>query len=198
MSAPYHTPAGTAMITELTGYEMELGRVTIGMETLVAGLTDEQAQWRPAPGRWSIGENVDHLTTTGRVYLPAFDDAVDVARSRSLYREGPFRYGVLERLMAWSMEPPIRFRLRNPRSLTPGPRRPLVDVMRDFVALQGQLRDRIRGANGLDLMLTKVRSPLANRLVLSMGAAFRILLAHERRHLWQSQNVRVTRGFPGA
>ena len=198
MSAPYHTPAGTPMFTELTGYEVELGRVTTGMETLVAGLTDEQAQWRPAKGRWSIVENVDHLTTTGRVYLPAFDDAVDVARSRSLYREGPFRYGVLERLMAWSMEPPIRFRLRNPRGLTPGPLRPLDDVMRDFAAMQGELRDRIRGANGLDLSLTKVRSPLANRLVLSMGAAFRILIAHERRHLWQAQNVRVTRGFPGA
>jgi hypothetical protein len=198
MSAPYHTPAGTPMFTELTGYGVELDRVSIGMDTLVAGLADEQAQWRPAPRRWSIVENVDHLTTTGRVYLPAFDDAVDVARSRSLYREGPFRYGVLERLMAWSMEPPIRFRLRNPRSLTPGPLRPLDDAMRDFHALQRELRDRIRGANGLDLSVTKVRSPLARWLVLSMGAAFRILRAHERRHLWQAQNVRVTRGFPGA
>ena len=198
MSAPYHTPAGTPMFTELTGYEVELDRVTVGMETLVAGLTDEQVQWLPAPGRWSIVENIDHLTTTGKVYLPAFDDAVDVARSRSLYREGPFRYGVMERLMAWSMEPPIRFRLPNPRSLSPGPRRPLAEAMRDFLAVRRELRDRIRGANGLDLSLTKVRSPLANRLVLSMGAAFRILLAHERRHLWQAQNVRVTRGFPGA
>lgn len=198
MSAPHHTPAGIPMFTELTGYEVELERVSTAVDGLLAGLVDEQAHWRPAPGRWSIAENVDHLTTTGNVYLPAIDEAVETARSRSLYREGPFRYGLLERFMAWSMEPPVRFRLPAPRNIRPGPLRPLPAVREDFFTMQEELRTRIRGANGLDLSLTKVRSPLASRLIVSLGAAFRIILAHERRHLWQARDVRVSQGFPGA
>jgi hypothetical protein len=71
-------------------------------------------------------------------------------------------------------------------------------VREDFFTMQEALRARIRGANGLDLSLTKLRSPLASRLIVSLGAAFRIILAHERRHLWQARDVRVSRGFPGA
>ena len=198
MSAPHHTPAGVPMFTELAGYEVELDRITTAFDGLVAGLADEQTQWRPEAGRWSIGENIDHLTATGRLYLPAFDEAIEVARSRSLYREGPFRYGVLERFFAWSIEPPVRFKLPSPHGMRPGALRSTAIVKEEFFEMQEELRARIRAANGLDLQVVKVRSPLARRAVFSLGAAFRILLAHERRHLWQARDVRVSRGFPGA
>jgi hypothetical protein len=197
MHAPYYTPAGTPMIGELAGYEAHLNRINNQVDVLTAGLTDAQINWRPAPHRWSIGENLDHLTAFNQQCMPAIDDAIGYGRSRSLYAEGPFRYGVVDRLVSWAMEPPVRVRLRTAASLTPAERRSAAASLKAFLATQDEIRARIQQANGLDLATIKVRSPFIRQLALSLGAAFGVLLAHERRHVWQAQRVRATPGFPG-
>jgi hypothetical protein len=52
-----------------------------------------------------------------------------------------------------------------------------------------QFVDRLRQANGLDLARAKVRSPTYAWLRFSLGSGFALMLAHERRHLWQARNV---------
>jgi hypothetical protein len=184
------------MFGELAGYEAQLDRIVGDAENLLAGLTDEQFNWRPAANRWSIAENIDHLRAMAAQYVPAIDEAIAVGQSRSLYGEGPFRYGVLERLMEWSMEPPVRVRLKTSPLVTPSTNL-RVGVGRDaFLRAQDEIRDRVRRANGLDLARVKVRSPLASWLVLSLGKALGIVLAHERRHLWQAKLVRRAEEFP--
>jgi len=185
------------MFGELAGYEAQIARVNGQIDVLTAGLTDAQFNWRPAPERWSIAENVDHLTAFNRQYLPALDDAIAFGRSRSLYTEGPFRYGVIDRLVVWAMEPPVRVRLRTADALVPAPGRPLSAVLPAFVAIQEELRDRVEQANGLDLAIVRVRSPFIWPLSLPLGMMFGALLAHERRHVWHAQRVRATPGFPG-
>jgi hypothetical protein len=194
MHAPYHTPSGTPMLTELTGYEVQLDRIVAEAEGLMAHLTDEQFNWRPAPGRWSIAENLDHLRATGAQYVPAIDEAIAAGQARSLYGEGPFRYGPVERFLAWSMEPPVRVRLKTLGAITPAGEHSLGIARPAFLHAQEELRARIRRANGLDLSRVRVRSPLVTWLQLSLGKALAFLLAHERRHLWQAKEVRRLMG----
>lgn len=196
MRAPYYTPSGTPMFSELAGYESQLDRIVADAERLLAGLTDEQFNWRPAPGRWSIGENLDHLRATSAQYVPAIDEAIAVGQTRSLYGEGPFRYGVLERLMEWSQEPPVRVRIKTVAAVKPAAALRLGETRTAFFAAQDEIRERVRRANGLDLARVKVRSPLASWMVFSLGKAFGIILAHERRHLWQAKEIARAPGFP--
>ncbi len=44
---------------------------------LVAELTDEQLNWQPAPGPWSVGQCLEHLSITNEAYLPPISVAVD-------------------------------------------------------------------------------------------------------------------------
>src|SRR5947209_16641423 len=37
---------------------------------LLAGLTEEQLNWQPAPGTWSVGQCLEHLCLTNEAYLP--------------------------------------------------------------------------------------------------------------------------------
>ena len=37
---------------------------------IVANLGDDQFTWRPAPGRWSIGECFEHLNLTAAAFGP--------------------------------------------------------------------------------------------------------------------------------
>jgi hypothetical protein len=184
------------MISELSGYAAQLDRVNAEVRTLTGGLSDEQFNWRPERGRWSIGENVAHLTAMARAYLPALDEAITYGQARSLYGEGPFRYGLIERVVAWSMEPPVRFRLRTARPLVPQAEQQLRTTLPAFFAVQSELRQRVDRANGLDLSRVKVRSPFARMLSMSFGKMLGTLLAHERRHLWHARQVRDSAGFP--
>jgi hypothetical protein len=44
---------------------------------LVAGLTEEQLKWQPAPGSWSVGQCREHLCITNEAYLPPISVAVN-------------------------------------------------------------------------------------------------------------------------
>ena len=72
-------------------------------------------------------------------------------------------------------------------------------ILAEFERLQGDLSDRIRSASGLDLNELRIGSPFNARLSYNVYAAFCILLAHERRHLWQAERaVRATSPTGGA
>src|SRR5436309_15913193 len=44
---------------------------------LVAELTEQQLNWQPAPGSWSVGQCLEHLCITNEAYLPPISVAVN-------------------------------------------------------------------------------------------------------------------------
>lgn len=181
---------------ELTRHLRDLDEARADVASLLADLSEVQLNWRPNPERWSIAQNVTHLTVIGRLYLPKFDDAIGGARARGWRRPGPFRYGPVESWAVRYLEPPPRRRIRAPRMFKPQPVQPLDDVRDAFLSLQGEIEERVRAAQGLDLRRAKVETVFTRLLRLSLGAAFGALLAHERRHLWQARQVRGEEAFP--
>ncbi len=63
-------------------------------------------------------------------------------------------------------------------------------------AYQEQFFDRLHRADGLDLARARVKSPVVSWLGFSLGAAFGLIAAHERRHLWQARKVVASSRFP--
>jgi len=45
-------------------------------QALIAGLTDEQLNWQPAPGSWNVGQCLEHLSTTNQTYMPTISAAL--------------------------------------------------------------------------------------------------------------------------
>jgi hypothetical protein len=175
----------------------EIRYIRQDVAALVANLTDDEFTWRPAAGRWSIGECFEHLNLTAAAFLPAIDAAIADARTRNLRAPGPFVYPLLERLfVAWN-EPPPRRRMRAFKNYRPAPRLGRDAVMNAFAGWQDGLVDRIKAADGLDLRRVRQRSPILPVTKWSLGTMFALVLAHERRHIWQARQVRNDRQFPG-
>ncbi len=65
-----------------------------------------------------------------------------------------------------------------------------------FGAYQVQWVDRLRQASGLHLTRARVRWPAGDLVRISLLAAFRLMAAHERRHLWQARQVTTDAAFP--
>lgn len=178
-----------ALTREVDALREQFEQLARDADRLADPLTDEQFHQRPPDGGWSVAECLDHLNSTARAYLPKLDDAVSDAIRRGLYGEGPFKYGLVARLVVRSMEPPPRFRFKAPAPFLPGAERSRHEITAAFRAYQVQLVDRLRQASGLDLSRARVTSPATAWLRLPLGAALELMVAHEKRHLWQARNV---------
>jgi uncharacterized damage-inducible protein DinB len=178
-----------ALTPEVDAFRVEFERLSAEADALVAPLADAQFYWRPAPGAWSVAECLEHLNVTARLYLGSLDEGIANAIRRGLYGSGPFRYLWTGRLLTWSQQPPPRVRVKALRSFRPGAQRPRQEIMAAFRAYQVQYIDRLRQANGLDLARARVSSPAGPWLRMSLGSGFALMIAHERRHIWQARQV---------
>lgn len=177
-------------------------------ESLVAGLSAAQLGWRPAPDRWSIAECLDHLVLTGEAYLDAIDAAVEEGRRRGRVGDGPYRRSLVGRWLIRLLEPPPGLKVPAPPMIRPrdaeagepdgpsGTSGAEGDPLRDFLALRPRFAERLAAADGLDLGRVRLSSPFFAFVRFDLGSAFRLVAAHERRHLWQARRVREAEGFP--
>lgn len=149
------------------------------------------AQWakRPARGGWSIAECFIHLNLTSRAFLPLLREAIRSGRAQKLESEGPFRLDLTGRLLCWVIEPPYRMRVKTSEPFEPRAVEPAEKVMAEFDALQRELTHCVWEANGLALNQLKVQSPFAKKVKYSLYSTFCIIPAHERRHLWQAEQI---------
>jgi hypothetical protein len=192
------TPPHLALTPQIDDFRAQFDRLSAQADALVAPLTEQQFNWQPAPGMWSVAQCIEHLNVTARLYLPLLDRGVAEAIRRGLYAEGPFAYNWIGRIVVHVMEPPARLKIKAPKIFLPPPERTRQEIMAAFRAYQVQFIDRLRQANGLDLSRARVQSPASRWIRLPLGSAFALMTAHERRHLWQAERVTTAPGFPVA
>jgi hypothetical protein len=189
-------PGHLALAPELDEFRRQFEALADEGDGLAGTLRDDQFNWKPPTGGWSVAQCIDHLNVTARTYLPKLDEGIADAIRRGMYGEGPFRYGWLARLFVSATEPPPRFKSKAQRVFQPAAARPRPETLAAFRAYQVQFVDRLRQANGLDLARARVQSPAVKLLRLPLGAAFAVMLAHERRHMAQARNVLAQPAFP--
>ena len=164
---------------------------------LVDGLTDEQLNWRPDPGRWSIGQCLSHVLISGGPYLSRLDGLLEEARNRERTGLPAYRRGAISRWFIRSMEPPPRFKAKTFRSMEPIETLTREPLIGDFIRFHDELAARIRAMRGVDPDRARMNSPFFRPLRFTLGQAIALLVTHARRHLWQARQVRQHPSFPG-
>jgi hypothetical protein len=160
-------------------------------EQLCRGLSEEQLRWRPEPGRWSIAELLVHLNLTNQSYVPVIEAAVREGRADGLIAPAqPFDLGFVGAQFARSMEPQ-RMKMRAPKMIRPLLQGPALEALPQFLRSQDLVARAMDASDGLDLANLKFTSPFFKLLRLSVIAGFAVITAHERRHLWQAEQVTV-------
>jgi hypothetical protein len=168
-------------------------------ESITHGLTREQFQWRPAPGRWSIGECFAHLNVTNGYALPAIEKGL--AKGRDKKGEGPFQYGFLVRKFIASQEPPAKKKFAAPKSFLPPAAVDMDSTLAEYRRISTELKRLTKSADGLHLARVRVEMtalhPILRTFVkMPLGGQLLLTTTHDRRHLWQAEQVRLDRDFP--
>ena len=162
--------------------------------TLVSGMSDEQLLRRPAPDRWSVAECLAHLTKSAELNLPRVDAALAEASRRDLRGDGPFQLDFVGGLLKWSLEPPYRMKVKTTAPFQPEALEPVAQVLPRFLASQAEILARVDRAQGLALDQVRITSAFNSKVRYNAFAAFHIMLAHVRRHLWQAAQVKAGKG----
>jgi hypothetical protein len=182
----------------LRDYHEQLEAVRLDARDLTASMTPAQFNWRASPRRWSVGQCLEHLVLTARIYPEPIEAMIREARERQVRREPPYREGLLARYLIYSMEPPPGLRVRSPRRVEPRDDLDVISVPRNFDELHARLGNLIAAADGVSLAHGRMASPFLPLLKLTLGQVFAVNLAHARRHLWQARQVMRLQAFPSA
>jgi hypothetical protein len=182
----------------LRGYAEQFEALRLDGLDLTGGMTAEQFNWRPSSRRWSVGQCLEHLVLTARLYPDPIARMIDESRVRQQRGEGPYREGMIARWLIRGMEPPPGLRVRSPRRVEPRRGLDVHAVTNSFIAVHERLAELVTQADGVSLEHARMTSPFLPLLKFTLGQAFAVNLAHARRHLWQARQVVKQPRFPSA
>jgi hypothetical protein len=176
---------------ELVRLKQELLDARERARKVTEGLPGPAWGTRPPSGGWSIAECLMHLNITSERYVPLLDEALRSLRVRGLPADGTLRRDLVGWFLSWFLEPPVRLNVSTTPIFVPTQVDPLHEVLERFDYLQGELLVRLERGAGLALDRQRVVSPFNTRVRYNLYAAFCVLTAHQRRHLWQAERVRA-------
>jgi hypothetical protein len=180
------------MVSDSTALQQAVIDIRRRTQALTSGLSAEQLMRRPDPAKWSIGECLTHLNMTAALYQPRIADAIEQAKKDKVCGKGPFSAGAIGSFLIWIAEPPVKVRLPAPKQIAPRlAHGDPAEIIAEFMKHQDEWERLIRDSEGLDQKKVKVKSPIARFPTLRLAVPIPWLLAHQRRHLAQAENVKT-------
>ncbi len=168
----------------------ELLRLRVTAQQRFRPLSPEVLNRRPSPGRWSVGQCLEHLNIVGGHYLPELRVRIKRAQARGSQPAALARQGFVGQRLIAAMRTPAAQRAfstaqryaptgnRLPRTVTEVFSRQLDDLL-NIVLLARQVN-----ANEI-----RIPNPLFNLLRLRLTDQLEFLVVHIRRHVTQAEAV---------
>ena len=167
-----------------------------GAERLLADLDGGAINWTPPSGGWSVAQCLTHLTLMNDFYLRGWLQAAEAARAED---RGPFRGlrpTMLGRWFVRSMEPPYTMKGRAVAATVPPPNVPRAGLLETFKASHDEYRALVQVSAGTDVNRVVGPNAILPSVKMRLSTVLLIVPAHDRRHLWQAENVK--RALKGA
>lgn len=154
---------------------------------LTEGLSLEDLNREPEPGKWSILVCIQHMNLYSEFYIPTFKNAINQGKSGN----GHFSRGWFGGYSSRSMLPrqgKVRYRMRAFKDKDPGSVKLPIDVVDQFIKDQQEILNIIEGARKSSLS-TRVPTTLKG-IRFQFGDALEFFVNHELRHLEQIKRTR--------
>lgn len=179
--------------TLLRQLQQEVETIIATVESEFSGLPDHQLLQAPEAGKWSVAQCLEHLNTYGHYYLPLVEQAIGQGQTRKLTATETFRSGWLGDYFTNAMLPKadgsIGAKAKAFKNHTPAPQLDAQAVLTEFLGQQRKLLNLLEQAQTVNIGRLKVPISIARWVKLSLGDAFRFLIAHEIRHVLQAQKA---------
>jgi len=166
------------------------------MKDLVYPLSDRQINWRPHYDKWSILDNILHISQTNRFYLDSIRGKLSALRHSEKRVEQKAEWSLQGRFILYLMEPPYRLRFKAPEKLISKKTLSREEVAHQFLRIHSKIETLLEEASFYRLTGQRFFAPASKRISFSFVEIVSVLAAHERRHLWQAEQIVSLTLFP--
>lgn len=167
----------------------QLAEITEDFREEFGELTEEQLNWKPNPGTWSVAQNIDHLILINESYFPV----IELIRNNTYRTPWTAKIGWLTRLFGKmvlsSVNPDRRRKIKTFPIWEPTESHISADIMDRFEQHQTNFRHLLESCTDLLEKGTVISSPANRNLVYRLETAFDIIVLHEQRHFIQAKEV---------
>jgi len=143
---------------------------------------------RPEADSWSPAECIAHLNLSSRAILPVLRAGIAAARARQ-GRTSHYRRDVIGWVISHLVASSSAVKLKAAADFVPARDHDMPALLREFAALQGELADCVRQAEGLPIDRVMVTSPFDQRVSYNLYAALTLVARHQHRHLLQAERA---------
>lgn len=180
----------TTLPADLQIFADALDAADAAADAIASRVTDEEFFWQPDEGRrWSIALCLDHLAVANTVYGSAMRGAIEKARAAGWTRKDPAAPGFFGRKFAESLEPPVKRRTSAPGKIRPRPVTSRDEILRSYHQAHDEIRRLLVDAASIDVNRATFRNPFIGLVRVKVATGFSVIAAHDRRHLWQAEQV---------
>jgi hypothetical protein len=174
----------------------ELDAIAREAQDAFGRLDARQLNWRPDAARWSVAQCFDHLVTANGMMLQAAEDALAGARPRTVWERLPFLPALFGRMLIRTQAPGTPRKYRAPARAQPATSDIGADVVRRFVEQQTGAAARLGTVDEGAAARAIMTSPFIGFVTYSVLDGWRLMAAHDRRHIEQARRVTEAPGFP--
>jgi hypothetical protein len=173
-----------------------LDEVVCDTQATFGGLDSRQLNWRPDATRWSVAQCFEHLLAANSVMFRAADEALNGSRPRSIWQRLPVWPRLFGRMLIRSQSPDSSRKFTAPQISTPTASDIAADVVQRFIDQQRDAVSRLQTLDEEEATHAIMTSPFVRVITYSVLDGWRLVLAHDRRHIEQARRVTQSRGFP--
>jgi len=174
----------------------ELHAVAADARSTFGRLTNEQLNWKPSPDEWSVAQCLDHLVVSNEEFFPLIDKIKRGAHKPSLKERVPILPRVFGSLVLNAVKPEGQRKLKAAKPFQPSTSKIGADIVSRFENQQEEIAKQMKATENFDLRKIIVTSPIASFVTYSVFDAYRIIVAHDQRHVAQAKRVMAREGFP--
>jgi len=161
----------------------------------LSGLSESQINWKFSEERWSIGECIEHLVITQKLYNSKINELQPLIKTPG-EGEFTFKHTFSGRMILKYVDPNSATRSKTFKVFKPALKQTNANIIGSFceeVETMISFAEKLKGA---DLTKLKIISPLSKLIKMNVGDALLINLYHNRRHLNQAEKILNKNNFP--
>ncbi|MCA8831519.1 DinB family protein [Hymenobacter pini] len=153
-------------------------------------LSDDQLNRGPGPGKWSVGQCLEHLNIVGGLYLPVISRKVKAARERGSSPAETVAHGFIGRKMTDAMRASATDKpMKAPQQYAPSGSRLPRTVIEVFSRQLDELGNLIDQARGINANAVRIPNPIIPLLIPRLTDVLELLVTHIDRHIRQAERV---------
>ena len=159
-------------------------------------LSKDQLNWKPNPDQWSVAQCFEHLIVINSSYFPRMEKIANGEYKPSLQERLPLLPRFFGSMILKVVQTQAKRKFKADPRFQPANSAIGGDIIAKFKAHQEDVIDYMKKTKRLNLKKVIITSPVASFATYSLLDAYKILVAHERRHMAQASRVMEANGFP--